>query len=179
MSAEPDQAQAHTHTPVIQQYLGFKARHPNALLFFRMGDFYELFFDDARRAASLLDIALTSRGSSAGEPVPMAGVPYHAVDGYLARLVRQGESIAICEQIGDPALAKGPVERAVVRIITPGTITDESLLDERTENLLAAIHSEGDGFGLAWTEVSSGRFSLMELHAPCSVANFFIPSRPF
>ncbi|HKK16603.1 MAG TPA: DNA mismatch repair protein MutS, partial [Gammaproteobacteria bacterium] len=102
------------HTPVMQQYLGFKAQHPDKLLFFRMGDFYELFYDDARRVARLLDIALTSRGQSAGEPIPMAGVPYHAVDNYLARLVRKGESVVICEQVGDPLKCKGPVERKVV-----------------------------------------------------------------
>ena len=138
MSAQVPQSPA--HTPVIQQYLSFKAAHPGELLFFRMGDFYELFYEDACRAAKLLDIALTSRGASAGNPVPMAGVPYHAVDSYLARLVRLGESVAICEQIGDPALSRGLVERAVVRIITPGTITDEALLEEGTENLLAAVH---------------------------------------
>jgi DNA mismatch repair protein MutS len=146
------------HTPVMQQYLGFKAAHPDMLLFFRMGDFYELFFDDARKAARLLDITLTTRGKSAGEPIPMAGVPFHAVDSYLARLVKLGESIAICEQIGDPALAKGPVERQVVRIITPGTLTDEALLDERSENLLMAIHDNSDAYGIACMELSSGRF---------------------
>jgi DNA mismatch repair protein MutS len=112
------------HTPVMQQYLRLKGQHPDALLFYRMGDFYELFFDDARRAAQLLNITLTARGQSAGAPIPMAGVPAHAVENYLARLVRKGESVAICEQIGDPAKSKGPVERAVVRIVTPGTVTD-------------------------------------------------------
>ena len=161
MSAQVPQSPA--HTPVIQQYLSFKADHPGELLFFRMGDFYELFYEDACRAAKLLDIALTSRGASAGNPVPMAGVPYHAVDSYLAKLVRLGESVAICEQIGDPALARGPVERAVVRIITPGTITDEALLEERTENLLAAVHEDSGRYGLACAELSSGRFTVMEL----------------
>ena len=123
------------HTPMMQQYLRIKAQHPAMLLFYRMGDFYELFFDDARRAAALLDITLTARGQSAGEPIPMAGVPYHAVDGYLAKLVKSGESVAICEQIGDPAKSKGPVERKVVRIVTPGTLTEEALLDERRDNL--------------------------------------------
>jgi len=151
------------HTPVMQQYLGFKADHPGMLLFFRMGDFYELFYDDARKAARLLDITLTVRGKSAGEPIPMAGVPYHAVDSYLARLVRMGESVAICEQIGDPNTCKGPVERKVVRIVTPGTITDEALLDERTDNILASIDSSGKEYGLAWTELSSGSFNVMEL----------------
>src|SRR5207302_2013232 len=111
------------HTPVMQQYLRIKSQHPDMLLFYRMGDFYELFYDDARRAAALLDITLTTRGQSAGEPIPMAGVPYHAVDSYLARLVRKGESVAICEQLTDPATPRGPIERAVVRIVTPGTVT--------------------------------------------------------
>ena len=110
---------------MMRQYLSIKAEHPDRLVFYRMGDFYELFFDDARRAADLLDIALTTRGRSAGEPIPMAGVPFHSVEGYLAKLVRKGESVAICEQIGDPAASKGPVERKVTRIVTPGTLTDE------------------------------------------------------
>jgi len=150
------------HTPVMQQYLGFKAEYPDMLLFFRMGDFYELFYQDARKAARLLDIALTTRGKSAGEPIPMAGVPFHAVDSYLARLVRMGESVAICEQIGDPALAKGPVERRITSIITPGTLTEEALLEERRENLLACIYNQDDKFGLAVLELSSGRFSVMQ-----------------
>ena len=124
---------------MMQQYLRIKAEHPDSLLFYRMGDFYELFFDDARRAAKLIDITLTSRGQSAGEPIPMAGVPYHSVDTYLARLVRKGESVAICEQIGDPAKSKGPVERQVVRVVTPGTVTDDALLEQRRETLLAAV----------------------------------------
>lgn len=127
------------HTPMMQQYLRLKAQHPEILLFYRMGDFYELFYDDAKRASQLLDISLTKRGASAGEPIPMAGIPYHAVENYLAKLVNQGESVAICEQIGDPATSKGPVERKVVRIVTPGTISDEALLQERQDNLLAAI----------------------------------------
>ena len=142
---------------MMQQYLGLKAQHPNILLFYRMGDFYELFFDDARRAADLLDITLTTRGQSAGEPIPMAGVPYHAAEGYLARLVKLGESVAICEQVGDPATSKGPVERQVVRIVTPGTLTDEALLDARRENLLAAACKVGKAWGLARIEVSTAR----------------------
>ena len=118
---------------MIKQYLGFKTRYPDKLLFFRMGDFYELFFDDARKVARLLDIALTSRGQSAGQPVPMAGVPYHAAENYLARLIRMGESVVICEQIGDPLSGKGPVERKVVRILTPGTVTDDGMLDDRSD----------------------------------------------
>src|ERR1700704_5635996 len=121
-------------TAMMQQYLRIKGQHPDMLLFYRMGDFYELFYEDARRAAALLDITLTARGQSAGEPIPMAGVPYHAVDSYLARLVRKGESVAICEQLGDPATSKGPVERQVVRIVTPGTVTDSALLEERQDN---------------------------------------------
>ena len=115
---------------MMRQYLSIKAQHPSILLFYRMGDFYELFFDDAKKAAELLDISLTARGKSGGDPIPMAGVPYHAVEGYLSRLVRMGESVAICEQVGDPATSKGPVERQVKRIITPGTVTDEALLEE-------------------------------------------------
>ncbi|MEJ2591683.1 MAG: DNA mismatch repair protein MutS, partial [Candidatus Thiodiazotropha sp.] len=124
---------------MMQQYLSIKENFHDTLVFYRMGDFYELFYGDAEKAARLLDITLTKRGQSAGRPIPMAGVPYHAAEGYLARLVRQGESVAICEQIGDPAAAKGPVERKVVRIVTPGTLTDEALLDERRENLLVAV----------------------------------------
>ncbi|QZY95687.1 DNA mismatch repair protein MutS [Pantoea dispersa] len=151
-----------THTPMMQQYLRLKADHPDILLFYRMGDFYELFYDDARRASQLLEISLTKRGASAGEPIPMAGVPYHAVEGYLAKLVQLGESVAICEQIGDPALSKGPVERKVVRIVTPGTISDEALLQERQDNLLAAIFQSQRGFGYATLDISSGRFRLSE-----------------
>ena len=151
------------HTPVMQQYLRIKAEYPQMLLFYRMGDFYELFFEDAERAARLLDITLTKRGQTAGQPIPMAGVPYHAAEGYLAKLVRQGESAAICEQIGDPATSKGPVERKVVRLVTPGTLTDEALLDERRDNLLASV-CEGDaGYGLACLELASGRFWVLEV----------------
>ncbi|MBT2144677.1 MULTISPECIES: DNA mismatch repair protein MutS [unclassified Rhodanobacter] len=151
------------HTPFMRQYLSAKAEHPDVLLFFRMGDFYELFYDDARKAARLLDITLTQRGQSGGAPIPMAGVPYHAVENYLARLVRLGESVAICEQMGDPALAKGIVERKVVRIVTPGTVTDAALLEERRDNLLLAIAAGTHGaYGLAWVDLSSGRFLLSE-----------------
>ena len=142
----------------MQQYLTIKADHPDELLFYRMGDFYELFFDDAKLASDLLDITLTARGATAGEPIPMCGVPYHSVENYLAKLVRLGVSIAICEQIGDPATSKGPVERQVVRIVTPGTLTDEALLDAQQDNLIAAIGSNGDMYGLATLDVSSGRF---------------------
>lgn len=130
------------HTPMMRQYLALKAENPDILLFYRMGDFYELFYDDAKKAAALLDISLTKRGQSAGQPIPMAGVPYHAVEGYLAKLVQLGESVAICEQVGDPATSKGPVERQVVRIVTPGTVSDESLLPERQDNLIATVYQE-------------------------------------
>lgn len=147
---------------MMRQFLRIKAEHPDILLFYRMGDFYELFYEDAERAAKLLDITLTTRGQSAGEPIPMAGVPVHAVESYLARLVRQGESVAICEQIGDPDNSKGPVERQVVRIVTPGTLTDEALLEERQSNILAALSCHQSRWGLASLELSSGRFSLTE-----------------
>jgi len=153
---------------MMQQYLGIKAEFPDMLLFYRMGDFYELFYDDARRAAELINITLTARGKSGGEPIPMAGVPYHAVDGYLAKIVNHGESVAICEQIGDPKTSKGPVKREVVRVITPGTLTDEALLDERRDNVLVAIaqisgNSGKRRIGLAWMDLSAGRFTVTEL----------------
>jgi len=154
------------HTPMMQQYLRIKAQHPDALLFYRMGDFYELFYDDARRAAALLDITLTARGSSAGQPIPMAGVPYHSVEPYLAKLVRKGECVAVCEQQGDPAKSKGPVDRQVVRIVTPGTVTDEALLDERRDTLLAAVARDGERFGLAWLDLAAGRFTVLEAQGP-------------
>ncbi len=150
------------HTPMMQQYLRLKAQNPEILMFYRMGDFYELFYDDAKKASQLLDISLTKRGASAGEPIPMAGVPYHAVEGYLAKLVNLGESVAICEQVGDPALSKGPVERKVVRIVTPGTVSDEALLSERQDNLLAAVWQDGRGFGYATLDISSGRFRVAQ-----------------
>ena len=151
------------HTPMMQQYLRIKGEHPDILLFYRMGDFYELFYEDARKAARLLDITLTARGQSAGEPIPMCGVPIHAAEGYLARLVRMGESIAICEQIGDPATSKGPVERQVVRILTPGTLTEESLLEEQRDNLLVAVASTTEEHGIAALDVSTGRFTAIEV----------------
>jgi DNA mismatch repair protein MutS len=151
------------HTPMMQQYLRIKAQHPHVLLFYRMGDFYEMFYDDARRAAALLDIALTQRGASAGAPIPMAGVPAVTLDTYLAKLVRKGESVAICEQRGEPGKTKGPMEREVVRIVTPGTVTDEALLDERRDNVLASVCGGNGRFGLAWLDLSAGRFSVMEV----------------
>ncbi len=152
-----------SHTPMMQQYLSIKSKHPHELLFYRMGDFYELFYDDAELAARLLDITLTTRGKSAGEAIPMAGVPYHAAENYLARLVKSGRSVAIAEQVGDPATTKGPVAREVVRIITPGTLTEESLLDARQDALILAVAVNKAGFGLAWLDVSSGRFLVNEV----------------
>ncbi len=151
------------HTPVMQQYLGFKAEYPDMLLFFRMGDFYELFYDDAKKAARLLNITLTKRGKSAGAAIPMAGVPGHAVDNYLAKLINLGESVVICEQVGDPALCKGPVERKIVRIITPGTITEDILLDDRVANVLLSVCKTKQHYGFANVELSSGRVGLLEV----------------
>jgi len=153
------------HTPMMQQYLRIKAEHPDMLLFYRMGDFYELFHEDAARAAKLLDITLTQRGTSNGQPIRMAGVPYHAAEQYLARLVRLGESVAICEQIGDPATSKGPVERKVVRIVTPGTVTDSALLEEKRDCLLLALHQRSGKVGLAWMNLASGQFFVCETAA--------------
>lgn len=158
-----------THTPMMQQYFRLKAEIPDIMLFYRMGDFYELFYDDARNASRLLDITLTSRGNSGGEPIPMAGIPYHAAEGYIGKLVRLGTSVAIAEQVGDPATSKGPVERKVVRVITPGTLSDEAFLDERRDNLLVAINKQKtakqDTYGIAMMDISSGRFVIMEVHS--------------
>lgn len=163
MTAKKVKVAKSEHTPMMQQFMRIKSQHPNTLLFYRMGDFYELFFDDAKKAAHLLDITLTSRGKSAGQPIPMAGLPFHAADNYLARLVKLGESVAICEQIGDPATSKGPVEREVVRIVTPGTITDEALLQDSRENLLVAVSSNDEHFGIASLDIGSGRFLVLEV----------------
>src|SRR3982074_326094 len=140
----------------MQQYLRIKGQHPDILLFYRMGDFYELFYDDAEKASRLLDITLTQRGASAGAPVKMAGVPVHSVENYLAKLVKLGESVAICEQIGDPGLAKGPVDRQVTRIVTPGTLTDSSLLDDKSDNVLLSISKDRSTVGLAWISLATG-----------------------
>jgi DNA mismatch repair protein MutS len=148
---------------MMQQFLRIKANHPRDLLFYRMGDFYELFFDDAKRAAELLDITLTARGTSAGEPIPMCGVPYHAAENYLARLVKAGISVAIVEQIGDPATSKGPVDRQVVRVVTPGTLSDEALLDDKVDNLLLAISQHQECYGIAYLDLSTGRFRVLEI----------------
>jgi DNA mismatch repair protein MutS len=153
-------------TPVMQQYLRIKSDHPETLVFYRMGDFYELFFDDAEKASRLLGITLTQRGAASGNPIKMAGVPYHSVDQYLAKLVKLGESAAICEQIGDPATSKGPVERKVVRVVTPGTLTDSDLLPEKADRPLLALHSvthrKNVTIGLAWLSLSSGALKMME-----------------
>jgi DNA mismatch repair protein MutS len=156
------QTSSPANTPMMTQYLRIKAEHPDILLFYRMGDFYELFFDDAKKASNLLNISLTARGKSGGEPIPMAGVPYHAAENYLAKLVKMGESVAICEQIGDPATSKGPVERAVQRIVTPGTVTDEALLDESKDSVLLAITKVKEVYGLASIDITSGQFMIFD-----------------
>ena len=159
------------HTPMMQQYLGIKAQHPDMLLFYRMGDFYELFFDDAEKAARLLNITLTTRGASAGTPIKMAGVPYHSAEQYLARLLKLGESVAIAEQVGDPAASKGPVERQVSRIVTPGTLTDSGLLDETRDTLILALAPgmvDTARLGVAWLNLAAGRF---QVHPPTGTGN--------
>src|SRR3989304_1648488 len=157
-----NQGDLSAQTPMMRQYLRIKAQHPDLLLFYRMGDFYELFHDDAQKASRLLGITLTRRGASAGQPIRMAGVPFHAVEQYLARLLRAGESVAICEQVGDPATSEGPVERRVTRIVTPGTLTDAHLLPEREEPLLLALRA-GARCGLAWMALASGECWLAEI----------------
>ncbi|WP_164743854.1 DNA mismatch repair protein MutS [Saccharospirillum alexandrii] len=159
----PTSASKMQHTPMMQQYLQIKQAHPNDLVFYRMGDFYELFYQDAKQAARLLDITLTQRGQSAGEPIPMAGIPYHAAEGYIGRLVRQGHTVAIAEQIGDPATSKGPVERKVVRVLTPGTLSDEAFLSDRQESLLVAVWPGHNDYGLAALDMASGRFTVQLL----------------
>ena len=158
------------HTPMMRQYLKIKAQHPNDLVFYRMGDFYELFFDDAKRASEVLDLTLTARGKSGGNPIPMAGIPYHSADGYLAKCVKAGLSVAICEQVGDPATSKGPVDRQVQRVITPGTLSDEALMDAKREPLLVCVHRHNDNsgketFGIAWLAMASGKFSISQTHS--------------
>lgn len=163
-------ANAH-HTPMMQQYLDIKSQHPDQLVFYRMGDFYELFFEDAKKAAALLDITLTARGQSGGAPIPMAGVPYHAAENYLAKLIQAGETVVICEQTGDPNTSKGPVERKVMRILTPGTVTDEALLQTKAENVLTAVAYHTHHFGIASLELSSGRFVLQEVDSLQNLQN--------
>src|SRR6478735_316637 len=149
-ATEGDDHSVTAHTPMMSQYLRIKAEHPDTLVFYRMGDFYELFYDDARKANRLLDITLTTRGQSAGAPVVMAGVPVHALESYLAKLIKLGEAVAIAEQIGDVATAKGPVERKVVRVVTPGTVTDSELLADKQDSVLLAVVTQGKTLGLAW-----------------------------
>ena len=166
------------HTPMMQQYLSIKAQYPDALLFYRMGDFYELFYDDAKRAAGLLDITLTARGQSAGSPIPMAGVPFHAVDGYLAKLVEAGEAVAICEQIGDPAAARGPVERRVQRVVTPGTLAEDGLLAPERDSVLAGVNPGAAGYGVAWLNLSSGEFCFSDAAGDAELAALLARLRP-
>lgn len=166
------------HTPMMQQYLRIKAQHNDKLVFYRMGDFYELFYDDARKVAQLLNITLTRRGQSNGAPIPMAGVPYHAAETYLAKLVKLGESVAICEQIGDPATSKGPVDRQVVRIVTPGTVTDEALLEEKRDNLLIALSYHKENFGIAVLDITNGHFYILEVTGVEALASELERLRP-
>lgn len=168
---QPPTKTTQKHTPMMQQYLRIKSENPELLLFYRMGDFYELFFDDAKRAAEILNITLTARGKSDGEPIPMAGVPYHAAEQYLSRLLKEGISVGICEQIGDPATSKGPVERKVMRILTPGTVTDDFLLEERRDNLLLAISQHQEIFGIACIDLSNGRFIVQQVNDQQSLFN--------
>ncbi len=174
-----DSNQNRKHTPMMQQYWKIKEQHSDILVFYRLGDFYELFYDDAKKAAKILDITLTKRGESAGKPIPMCGVPYHAAEGYIARLLRANESVALCEQVGDPATSKGPVERKVARIITPGTVTDEALMEERKEQLLTAfIGNDNNDFGIATVDCSSGRFILLEVTGELQLNNEIARIRP-
>ena len=166
------------HTPMMQQFLRIKSENPELLLFYRMGDFYELFFDDAKRAAEILNITLTARGKANGEPIPMAGIPYHAAEQYLPRLLKQGISVGICEQIGDPATSKGPVERKVVRILTPGTVTDDFLLEERRDNLLIAVSSYENNYGIACIDLSNGRFNVQQVEDHPTLVNEIERLRP-
>jgi len=167
------------HTPMMQQYLTIKARYPDVLLFYRMGDFYELFYDDAKRAAELLDITLTARGQSAGSPIPMAGVPFHAVDGYLAKLVEAGETVAICEQIGDPNTTKGPVERRVERVVTPGTLAEDGLLSPERNSILVGVGpAQGEGYGVSWLNLVSGEFSYAHASGTQELAALLSRLRP-
>ncbi|MBX9868372.1 MAG: DNA mismatch repair protein MutS, partial [Burkholderiaceae bacterium] len=157
------------HTPMMVQYLGLKADYPNTLVFYRMGDFYELFFEDAEKVSRILGITLTQRGTSNGAPIKMAGIPFHSLEPYLAKLIKLGESAAICEQIGDPATSKGPVERKVMRVITPGTLTDTELLPEKSDRPLLAIcvqqQRKNVTLGLAWLSLASGGMKVMECHS--------------
>jgi DNA mismatch repair protein MutS len=178
MSATNRDGLQYDHTPMMQQYLRIKACYPHVLLFYRMGDFYELFYDDAQQAASLLDITLTARGQSAGKPIPMAGVPCHSAESYIAKLIRQGLSVAICEQVGEPKAGAGPVERQVVRVLTPGTVSDAAFLNDRQDNLLIALCAQGQRFGLAVLDISGGRFQLLEVQGDEALTSELARLRP-
>ncbi len=156
-------ARGDEHTPVIKQYLTIKKQYPDAVLFFRLGDFYEMFFDDARKASEALDIVLTTRGKEKGVPIPLAGIPYHALDGYLAKMIAKGHKVAICEQVEDPKKAKGIVKREVVRVVTPGTIVEDTLLQEKTNNFLMSLVMRKEGFGIALVDISTGEFLASEI----------------
>ncbi len=166
------------HTPMMQQYLRIKSEHPHELVFYRMGDFYEMFFDDAKKASRILDITLTARGKSGGEPIPMCGIPYHSAEGYLAKLVKVGISVALCEQVGDPATSKGPVERKVLRVVTPGTVSDEALLDASRDNLLVSYYQGSEGFGVSSLDMGSGRFIVFDVPDESSLIDEIARLRP-
>ena len=166
------------HTPMMQQFFSIKAKYPDSMLFFRLGDFYELFYDDARQASEILDITLTSRGKSGGDPIPMCGVPFHSADSYLARLIKSGFSVAICEQIGDPNTSKGPVERRVVRLLTPGTVTDEALLDPEKDNYLAGVYKNGATYGLAILSFARGSFQVKEFSSALELRSEILRINP-
>ena len=166
------------HTPMIQQYFSIKAENPNSMLFYRLGDFYELFFEDAKQASEILDITLTSRGKSGGDPIPMCGVPFHSADSYLAKLIKKGISVAICEQIGDPSTSKGPVERQVVRLLTPGTVTDEALLDPEKDNYLAGVYKNGTTYGLAILSFAQGSFEVKEFSSTLELRSEILRINP-
>jgi DNA mismatch repair protein MutS len=167
-----------SHTPMMQQYLNIKAEHPDMLLLYRMGDFYELFFDDAKKAAQLLHLTLTQRGQSAGDPIPMAGIPYHTLDNYLQKLIKQGESVAICEQVGEAQNGKGPMIREVTRIITPGTITDENLLDAKSDQVLLSVLPHNDAFILSWLDVTNGQSHAMHINHLAALESEILKLRP-
>ena len=175
MDGFSDKDRGSKHTPMIQQYFSIKAENPNSMLFYRLGDFYELFFEDAKQASEILDITLTSRGKSGGDPIPMCGVPFHSADSYLAKLIKKGISVAICEQIGDPSTSKGPVEREVVRLLTPGTVTDEALLDPEKDNYLASVYKNGTTYGLAILSFAQGSFEVKEFSSTFELAGRCAP----
>ena len=178
MNSFADEEYGSNHTPMMQQYFSIKAKHPGSMLFFRLGDFYELFYDDAKKASEILDITLTSRGKSAGDPIPMCGVPFHSADSYLAKLIKSGVSVAICEQIGDPNTSKGPVERQVVRLLTPGTVTDEALLDPDKDNYLAGVYKNGATYGLAALSFARGSFRVKEFSSTLELRSEILRINP-